>query len=119
MEEKLAEIWGTVLRLERVGISDNFFELGGHSLLATQLISRIRNTFDVELPLRCLFEHATIEELALQILEFQRNTSAHLRKPISRHIERDAQELRARIDQLADEEVDALLKETLGERTRS
>ena len=63
-EKKLANIWSKVLHVEKVGIEDNFFELGGHSLLATQVMSRIRETFDVELPLRNLFEYVTVSELA-------------------------------------------------------
>jgi amino acid adenylation domain-containing protein len=67
IEEILANIWGCVLGIEQVGIDDNFFELGGHSLLATQVISRVRNTLAVELPLRSLFETPTVASFAQQV----------------------------------------------------
>jgi hypothetical protein len=67
VEKALSGIWGEVLGLERVGIHENFFELGGHSLLATRVISLARKAFEMELPLRTLFEKPTIEELALVI----------------------------------------------------
>jgi amino acid adenylation domain-containing protein len=66
-EEILASIWTDVLGVERVGIHDNFFELGGHSLLATQVMSRVREVFRLELPLRRLFELPTVAELAQSI----------------------------------------------------
>jgi amino acid adenylation domain-containing protein len=66
-EELLAEIWAEVLKVERVGIHDNFFDLGGHSLKATQVVSKIRGTLQVEIPLRDLFENPTVAELALKI----------------------------------------------------
>ncbi len=66
-EEQLAAIYAEVLGLERVGISDHFFDLGGHSLLATQVISRVRQSFEIELPLRSLFETPTVAGLAENI----------------------------------------------------
>jgi amino acid adenylation domain-containing protein len=64
LEAALVELWTQLLGRKQVGIHDNFFELGGHSLLATQLVSRIRDRFQVELPLRSVFETPTIAELA-------------------------------------------------------
>jgi acyl transferase domain-containing protein/acyl carrier protein len=64
IEQKLANIWQEFLGIEKVGIYDNFFELGGHSLLGTQVISRIREIFEINLPLRALFEQPTIAEIA-------------------------------------------------------
>lgn len=62
-EEVVAKIWAKILKLDRVGIRDNFFELGGHSLLVTQVVSRLRDAFQVELPIRTLFETPTVEGL--------------------------------------------------------
>jgi amino acid adenylation domain-containing protein len=63
-EKSVAEIWAEVLKVDRVGIHDNFFELGGHSLKATQVISRTNKKFQIQLPLRNLFETPTVAGLA-------------------------------------------------------
>ena len=66
-ERTVAEIWREVLKVDRVGVADNFFDLGGHSLLLTQVVSRLRRTFETELPIRWLFETPTVEGLAARI----------------------------------------------------
>jgi amino acid adenylation domain-containing protein/non-ribosomal peptide synthase protein (TIGR01720 family) len=61
-QHTVAGIWQAVLKLEQVGLSDNFFELGGHSLLVTQVVSRVRQALNVQVPLRTLFEHSSLED---------------------------------------------------------
>jgi acyl carrier protein len=64
IEETLAGVWAQILGIERIGVRDNFFEIGGHSLLATRVMSRVRDAFNVDLPLRAFFENPTIAQLA-------------------------------------------------------
>jgi phthiocerol/phenolphthiocerol synthesis type-I polyketide synthase E len=68
-EEILVRMWSDLLGIAEIGVHDDFFHLGGHSLLATQLISRVRETFQVELPLRAIFEAPTVARLAAVIEE--------------------------------------------------
>jgi acyl carrier protein len=67
VEQGLLDIWRQVLKLDHLGVQDNFFDLGGHSLLATQVVSRVRSTFHVQLPLRSLFDSPTVAGLADEI----------------------------------------------------
>ena len=63
-ERQLALLWQELLTVQRVGIHDNFFELGGNSLLATQVIYRVREAFNIKLPLRSMFSEPTVAGLA-------------------------------------------------------
>jgi len=99
LEKVLAGIFGEVLKIERVGVCDNFFELGGHSLLATRVVSKVRQIFAIELPVRKLFEEPTVSGLASVILKNERA-----------RIERTA-ELLCEIYTMSDDAVTAMLEE--------
>lgn len=75
VETQLSEIWTQVLRVKQVGVDDNFFDLGGNSLLTAQLLSLVRDKFQVELPLADLFESPTVAKLAVAITEFSTHQS--------------------------------------------
>ncbi len=115
IEELLVQIWVQVLRLEQVSVHDNFFELGGHSLLATQLLARVRDTFQVEFPLRRLFAAPTVAAMAQSIAQRQ-NEQVDMHVNVIHRIEPDNEEhLLERLDQLSDEEMGALLDMMLAE----
>jgi amino acid adenylation domain-containing protein len=101
VEEALAEIWAQVLGLDQVGINDNFFDLGGHSLLATQIISRLSNTFRVEVSLRSLFQAPTVADMAVITVQNQ------IEKAESKNIERTL----AKLEALSDEEAQRLFND--------
>jgi amino acid adenylation domain-containing protein len=86
-EEILAGIWAHVLCVEKVGRYDNFFERGGHSLLATRLISRVRDTFNISVPIRWLFDYPTLAEFsnALAARGSESNSAPPL-LPVSRDV---------------------------------
>ncbi|HYM00158.1 MAG TPA: amino acid adenylation domain-containing protein, partial [Blastocatellia bacterium] len=84
VEESLERIWADLLNVDRVGIHDNFFDLGGHSLLATQVIARVRQTFQVEVSLRHMFESPTVAGfaaiLAMTMASLQREIVSGIKK---------------------------------------
>ncbi|TBV09274.1 non-ribosomal peptide synthase/polyketide synthase [Phytopseudomonas dryadis] len=82
LERGLAAIWAEILGLERVGLDDDFFELGGHSLLATRIVSRARQAFAVELPLRSLFESRRLGDFAAWVARAQAEGLADSQGPI-------------------------------------
>jgi acyl carrier protein len=99
-ERVLAELWAEVLHADRVGAEDNFFALGGHSLLATQVLSRVDQAFGVKLPVRALFEHPTVAALAAAI---EATGTGVLADPMDD------------LENLSDEELEALLEEVEAE----
>ena len=87
-EELVVQIWSQILNVERIGIHDNFFHLGGHSLLATQVVSRLREAFQVDLPLRRIFELPTVAGLA-ESIELSRQAGLKLAAPPILPVPRD------------------------------
>lgn len=115
IEEALTVLWSDVLGVQPIGIYDNFFALGGHSLLATRVMSRLKSAFQVDLPLRSLFEQPRVAELALAVAQVQ-DQHALPGPPlmISRATNKeDVDHLLANLDQLSAEEVDVLLNSLL------
>ena len=108
IENALAEIWAEVLGLRRLGIHDNFFELGGHSLMATQILSRLSDVFQVEIPLRQLFLYPMIAELALII-------EGELEKTERENVK----QLLDEFEDLSDEEAERLLAQELRQNERA
>jgi acyl carrier protein len=118
-ERKLAEIWKELLKVEEVGVDQNFFELGGHSLLVLQVIARIRRVFEVEVPVRTVFEEPTLAGLGAAV-EKAEAQGLKARTPILQRrprVEATAtptrEALLAQLDQLSADDVQSLLKRVL------
>ena len=118
METKLADIWSELLEVKQVGIEQNFFELGGHSLLALQVTARIRRTFEVELPVRTVFEAPTIAALAVEVQKAQAlglkvKTKLPQHSGHTQSANAAQEELLTQLDKLPAQEVRSLLKDLL------
>ncbi len=110
-EKAVAEIWKEVLGVKQVGVTDNFFDLGGHSLLATRMLSRICMRFQLELPLRAVFQFPTVGGLA-DLIEKGRGLNEPALSGRSVPTSQASQELNALLDeisQLSEEEAQSLL----------
>jgi acyl transferase domain-containing protein/aryl carrier-like protein len=120
VEKQLVEIWCGLLGLDRVGIHDNFFQLGGHSLLGVQLVSRMRESFGVDLSLRALFETPTVAALAQTVAEGGGSGDGAAASGVSKpSIQRVARHSEASedvdLDQLSEDQMDDLLAELLAQ----
>jgi acyl carrier protein len=104
IQKELAQIWDDVLSLDQVGIHDNFFDLGGHSLAASRVISRVIQTFQLDIPLRSLFDSPTVAEMARVI------TMNQARKASQEELERMLREVEA----VSEEEAKTLLAKENG-----
>jgi surfactin family lipopeptide synthetase A len=112
MEAMLAGIMAEVLEVERIGMHDNFFEMGGHSLRGIQVIARVRKVFQVELPLRSLFQEPTVAGLCLEIEKAEKSDDRSVVPSPTREIS-SREQLLARLAELSDAEVNALLSSML------
>jgi acyl carrier protein len=106
-EKTIAEIWEQILGVSPIGVNDKFFELGGHSLLAIQLISRLRETLNVELSAQRLFEKPTVAELAASLQSEIKAVSPDESAAVT-------EEMLKLVEAMSDEEVAALLVESEG-----
>ena len=100
-ELQLVCIWEELLGVQPISVNDNFFDRGGHSLLATQVVSRIRATFGIDMPLRAMFDTATLAELA-ELIVVQQQAEAIL--DLS-----ETENLLAEVEALSEEEAQALV----------
>ena len=95
VEREIVDLWQRFLGIAEIGIHDNFFLVGGHSLLGTRLISRLRDTFDIDIPLRRLFDTPTVAGLAEIVAGRQRE-----------HEEKETRRLLTRLETLDEREVE-------------
>jgi len=118
IETRLAAIWADVLKIDRVGRNDNFFELGGHSLLAMQVMARVRHIFNLELPVRSLFEKPTIAGFAGELpgAQIKARASIAQHQSSSAAASPNRKALLAQLDNLSATELQNLLQDGLDEK---
>jgi amino acid adenylation domain-containing protein len=97
-ESTIAEICSQILKVDRVGAFDSFFELGGHSLLAIHLISQLRSTFQIHIPLATLYKSPTVAEMAVAIAQITASQAdpdalAEIIVQVEKHVDEEAQEI--------------------------
>jgi acyl carrier protein len=113
VERRLAAMWMELLGVDQVGREENFFALGGHSLLVTRIVSRIRNEFSVELPIRALFEQPTVGGLA-RLVAWELGKALPTAGEQPRSIPKvNGCEFAPDVDRMTDEEVDAMILQIL------
>ena len=106
VEQVLASIWAEVLGLDEVGVTDGFFELGGHSLKATQIVSRVRDSLGVQVPLGVVLKHPTVRQMAGVLGKLADEQGVRVA---------DVAEVLLEVQALSDEEVGTLLAGHAGE----
>jgi acyl carrier protein len=115
-EQALVAIFEEVLGVEKVGVEDNFFLLGGHSLSATQVITRLRDTLQADVPLRRIFENPTVAALALAVEEFRSQLDEDRIEVLSRDGDETDEPLSDLLNQMTREELQALLMDITGKK---
>jgi len=113
LQRQIEEIWNHVLGINNISIDSSFFNIGGHSLLATQVVSRISDSLNFDIPLRLMFEKPTIRSFAEAIAALQTSTSTSKRNaprlvPVGSRNDSEID-----VEQLTDEQVDALITNIL------
>jgi acyl carrier protein len=113
VQEQLLAIWSAILGKEPLSIDDSFFDMGGHSLMGTQVLSRVRDHFGLDLPVKYLYEHPTVAQFA-SWLETQNQTASTsqaptIEKAAARVEEADPATLLAELEGLSEAELEELL----------
>lgn len=103
-ETQLAKIWSEVLGVERIGVHDNFFALGGDSLLGTQVVSRVVEKYQIDLPMQTLFRHPILEDFSKIVFQYQEQKDQTLDMDT-------LTEVLSQVEDLSDEDAEWLLKD--------